>query len=87
MRVCITIAITGSQIAMPPPLTADAVEYSDGSEASIKQMALDVSAFLAWAAEPEMEERKRLGIKVLIFLIVLSAMLYAVKRKIWTNVH
>ena len=50
-------------------------------------MALDVSTFLAWAAEPEMEERKRLGIKVILFLIVLTALLYALKRRIWAKVH
>ena len=47
----------------------------------------DVVTFLAWAAQPELEERKRLGVKVLLFLIVLTAMLYAVKRKIWSDVH
>ena len=77
----------GNQIAMPAPLSADGVEYADGTKATVKQMALDVSSFLAWAAEPEMEERKRMGIKVLLFLIVLTALLYALKRRIWANLH
>ena len=77
----------GNQIAMPAPLNEDGVEYSDGTKATVNQMALDVSAFLAWAAEPEMEERKRMGIKVLLFLIVLTALLYDLKRRIWANVH
>ena len=77
----------GNQIAMPAPLSADAVEYADGTKATVEQMALDVSAFLAWAAEPELEERKRLGIKVILFLIVLTALLYALKRRIWAKVH
>jgi ubiquinol-cytochrome c reductase cytochrome c1 subunit len=50
-------------------------------------MAHDVTTFLAWAAEPEMEARKQMGIKVILFLIVLSGLLYAVKRKVWKGVH
>jgi len=77
----------GNQIAMLPPLSEGQVEYADGTKATIPQMAHDVSTFLTWAAEPEMEERKRMGVKVLLFLIVLTAMLYALKRQIWTDVH
>jgi ubiquinol-cytochrome c reductase cytochrome c1 subunit len=50
-------------------------------------MASDVAHFLAWTAEPEMEERKRLGIKVVLFLLVFTAVLYAVKRKVWADLH
>ena len=77
----------GHQIAMPPPLAEDGVEYADGTKASVEQMATDVTTFLEWAGEPNMEERKRLGIKVLLFLLVLTAMLYALKRKIWADLH
>lgn len=77
----------GHQIAMPPPLSEDAVEYADGTKASVEQMAEDVATFLTWASEPEMEQRKNLGIKVLLFLVVLTALLYAVKRQIWSRVH
>ena len=77
----------GNQIAMLPPLAEGGVEYADGAKATVQQMAHDVSTFLTWAAEPEMEERKRMGVKVLLFLIVLTAMLYAMKRQIWTDVH
>ena len=77
----------GNQIAMAPPLADDVVEYADGTKATAKQIATDISTFLAWTAEPELEERKRLGIKVLLFLIVLTAMLYAVKRQIWKDLH
>ena len=77
----------GNQIAMLPPLSEGQVEYADGTKATIPQMAHDVATFLTWAAEPEMEERKRMGVKVLLFLIVLTAMLYALKRQIWTDVH
>jgi len=72
---------------MAPPLGEDAVEYSDGTKATTDQMARDVTTFLAWAAEPELEHRKQLGIKVILFLLVLTAMLYALKRKIWADVH
>lgn len=77
----------GNQIAMAPPVDDDAVEYADGTKATKDQIASDVTTFLAWAAEPELEERKRLGIKVLLFLIVLTAMLYAVKRQVWKDQH
>ena len=76
----------GSQIAMPPPLFEDGVEYADGTAATVEQQAVDVTAFLAWAAEPELEERKSLGIKVILFLIVLTGMLIAVKLAVWSDV-
>ena len=77
----------GHQIAMPTPLAEDRVTYPNQTKATVEQMARDVTTFLSWAAEPEMEERKRLGIKVMLFLIVLTGMLYALKRKIWADVH
>ena len=77
----------GNQIAMAPPVADDAVEYADGTKATADQIATDIATFLAWAAEPELEERKRLGIKVLLFLIVLTAMMYALKRQIWSDQH
>lgn len=80
-------AFTGHQIAMAPPLAEGSVEFADGTPATVDQMARDVTTFLAWASEPEMEGRKRLGIKVILFLIVLTGMLYAVKRKVWSRIH
>jgi len=77
----------GGQIAMAPPLFEDAVEYTDGTPATVEQMAWDVTNFLQWAAEPEMEARKRIGWKVVLFMLVLSALLYATKRKIWSDLH
>ncbi len=77
----------GFQIAMPPPLFEDAVEYIDGTEATAEQMAEDVTQFLMWAAEPTLEARKRIGIKAILFLLVLTALFYASKRKIWARVH
>ena len=77
----------GHQIAMPPPLSDGAVTYADGTKATIDQMAYDVSNFLAWTAEPKLEERHLIGVKSVLFLIVLTALLYGVKRKIWAAVH
>lgn len=74
-------------IAMAAPLFDEAVEYTDGTPATLDQHASDVAQFLAWAAEPRMEDRKRVGIKVLIFLLVLTVLLYFVKRKVWSDVH
>ncbi|MDH3239242.1 MAG: cytochrome c1 [Alphaproteobacteria bacterium] len=80
-------AFAGQQIAMVPPLAADAVQYQDGTKATVPQMAKDVTTFLAWAAEPELEERKAMGRAVIIFLIVLTAFMYALKRKVWSDLH
>jgi ubiquinol-cytochrome c reductase cytochrome c1 subunit len=77
----------GHQIAMPPPLSEGQVTYADNTKATVEQMARDVVAFLSWAAEPELEARKAMGVKVILFLIVLSGLLYAVKRKVWSDVH
>lgn len=77
----------GHQIAMAPPLADDAVGYTDGTKATVDQMASDVSHFLMWAAEPKMEERKRIGFQAILFLIVATGVFYAVKRKVWADVH
>lgn len=77
----------GGNIKMPPPLSDGAVEYSDGTKATIEQEANDVVAFLSWAADPKMEQRKQTGLSVVLFLIVLTALLYALKRAIWRDVH
>ena len=75
------------QIAMGSPLNDGSVDYPDGTKATVDQMAKDVVTFLAWTAEPEMEARKRLGLKVLLFLLVLTGMLFALKRMIWSDLH
>jgi len=72
---------------MAPPLYDEAVEYTDGTPMTLEQHARDVTAFLNWTAQPELEARKALGMKVILFLLVLTAMLYAVKRKIWRDVE
>jgi ubiquinol-cytochrome c reductase cytochrome c1 subunit len=78
----------GHQIAMAPPLSGDGqVVFHDGTTATVDQMARDVIQFLAWAAEPELEQRKALGVKLIIFLTVLGGLAYGVKRKVWADVH
>jgi ubiquinol-cytochrome c reductase cytochrome c1 subunit len=81
------IYFPGHHIAMPPPLSDDVVTYGDGTKASLQQEAHDVVTFLEWAAEPRLEERKHTGAKVVIFLLVMTGVLYAAKRKIWAEVH
>jgi ubiquinol-cytochrome c reductase cytochrome c1 subunit len=77
----------GHQIAMAPPLREEGqVEYADGTKATVPQMAFDVVNFLQWASEPEMEARKRLGVRIILFLTILGGLAYATKRKIWANV-
>ena len=77
----------GNDISMPPQLMDDLITYSDGTKATKEQLALDITAFLNWAAEPELNERKDLGLKVMIFLAVFTALLYALKRQIWKKIH
>ncbi len=77
----------GGKIAMPAPLMEDIVEYSDGTAATVEQMSLDVTHFLNWAAEPELEERKRTGFMVLIYLTIFAGLMYFSMRKIWADQH
>lgn len=78
----------GHQIAMPPPLTSDGqVQYADGTKATKEQMAHDVTTFLAWAAEPNLNERHRMGAKVILFLVIMAGVFYAAKRRIWASLH
>ncbi len=77
----------GHQIAMPPPLQPNQVTYADGTPASVDQEARDVVTFLTYIANPEMEQRKRLGVKIVIFLALMTGITYAVKRKVWADVH
>jgi len=80
-------AFPGHQIAMPPPLSDDRVTYADGTKATLAQEAHDVATFLSWASDPHLEQRHRLGARVMIFLLAFSGVMYGVKRKVWSNVH
>jgi ubiquinol-cytochrome c reductase cytochrome c1 subunit len=77
----------GHQIKMPPPLSAVQVKYADGTPATVPQMAHDVVSFLEWAAEPTLEQRHRMGLKVMLFLIIATGVFYAAKRKIWSSIE
>lgn len=77
----------GHVISMAPPLADGQVVYADGSPQTVSQYARDVAQFLSWGAEPELEQRKRTGVKVLLFLAVFSAVFYAAKRKVWSDLH
>jgi cytochrome c1 len=77
----------GHAIAMPPPLTDQRVEYTDGAPMTVAQYSKDISAFLMWTAEPHLEARKRIGLQVVLFLIVLSGLLYFTKKKVWHQVE
>ena len=72
---------------MPPPLSDGQVTYDDGAPQTLAQYAKDVTSFMMWAAEPHLVARKRLGFQVMIFLIVLSGLLYFTKKKVWSAVH
>jgi|TARA_Y100000817_G_scaffold75137_1_gene57728 ubiquinol-cytochrome c reductase cytochrome c1 subunit len=78
--------MAGQKIKMPNNLIDGLVEYSDGTESSIEQMAKDVTTFLAWAAEPELEVRHKTGIKVMIYLILLTLLVYLSMKKIWSRI-
>jgi len=77
----------GHQIAMPTPLSDNAVTFADGTPATVPQMAHDVVTFLTWAGEPRLEDRHRAGFKVTLFLVVAAGVFYAAKRKIWAAIH
>lgn len=73
----------GGQLAMPQVLYPDIVQYKDGTPTTEEQYAKDVTAFLMWAAEPHLEERKQMGAKVMLYLFILAALLYMSKRILW----
>ena len=77
----------GGAIAMYQPLYDESVEYEDGTQATIDQMSYDVTNFLAWAAEPTMEERKRLGFIVMGFLIIFLILMYLSVNRLFRDVH
>ena len=81
------LVFPGHRIAMPPPLADDKVQYVDGTKATLDQMSRDVVEFLAWASEPHLEARNRTGIRVILFMLALAALMYAVKRQVWVDKH
>ena len=76
----------GHALAMPPPLSANQIDYTDGTPADVQHYAQDVSAFLMWTAEPNLVTRKRIGLQVMIVLVVLAGLLYFTKKRVWSQV-
>lgn len=76
----------GGFISMPPPLAAGKVTFDDGTASTLDQQAQDVAAFLQWASDPKMNERKQIGLSVMIYLVLFTGLLYASYRRIWRNV-
>jgi len=76
----------GNKIKMSNPLSDDIVSYADGTKATEAQMAKDVTTFLTWSAEPHLETRHRLGVKVIIFLTIFSVLVYFSMRRLWSRI-
>jgi ubiquinol-cytochrome c reductase cytochrome c1 subunit len=77
----------GNKIKMAKPLSEDLVEYSDGTLATEEQMAKDVTTFLAWAAEPHLEARHKLGFRTVAYLIIITFLVYFSMKKIWSRIE
>ena len=77
----------GNMIRMPNPLSDGLIEYNDGTEATEEQMAKDLVTFLAWAAEPHLEARHKIGFKVIIYLIIISLLAYLSMKKLWSRIE
>ena len=79
--------MSGNNIKMAKPLSAGAVEYADGTDASEEQMAKDVVTFLAWAAEPHLEARHKIGFRAIIYLFIITVLVYFSMKKLWSRIE
>ena len=77
----------GNKIKMSAPLSDDLLEYSDGTKATTEQMSKDVVTFLMWAAEPHLEQRHKFGFRVIIYLVIISILVYFSMKKIWSRIE
>ena len=77
----------GNKIKMSAPLSDGIIEYSDGTNASVEQMSKDVTTFLMWAAEPSLEARHQMGFKAILYLIILTTLVYFSMKRIWSRVE
>jgi ubiquinol-cytochrome c reductase cytochrome c1 subunit len=77
----------GNKIKMSAPLSDGLIEYGDGTQATVEQMSKDVTTFLMWAAEPHLEARHRMGFKAIVYLIILTILVYFSMKKIWSRVE
>ncbi|PHP67430.1 cytochrome c1 [Zhengella mangrovi] len=78
--------IAGKSLAMAQPIDDGVVSFDDGSPETLEQYSHDVAAFMMWAAEPKLEDRKKTGFRVMMFMLVFAGLLYLTKRKVWSNV-
>jgi ubiquinol-cytochrome c reductase cytochrome c1 subunit len=76
----------GNKIKMSAPLSDGIIEYSDGTNPSVEQMSKDVTTFLMWAAEPSLETRHQMGFKAIVYLIILTILVYFSMKRIWSRV-
>ena len=77
----------GNKIKMSAPLSDGLVEYNDGTNATKEQMAKDITTFLMWSAEPHLETRHKTGFRVIVYLIILTILVYLTMKKIWSRVE
>ena len=77
----------GNKIRMASPLSEGIVEYADGTEATIEQMSKDITSFLMWTAEPHLEARHKMGFKAIVYLIILTILVYLSMKKIWSRIE
>ena len=77
----------GNKIKMSNQLSDGLVEYGDGTRATVQQMSKDVTTFLMWAAEPHLESRHQMGFKAIVYLIILTILVYFSMKKIWSRVE
>ena len=77
----------GKKIKMSNQLSDGLVEYADGTNATIEQMSKDVTTFLMWTAEPHLETRHRMGFKAIVYLIILTVLVYFSMKKIWSRIE
>ena len=77
----------GGALAMAAPLSDDLVEYADGTPATVEQMAKDVTEFLAWTSDPKMENRKSTGLATMLYLLILTILMYLSYKRVWRNVE
>jgi cytochrome c1 len=79
-------AFPGHQIAMAPPLSDGQISYTDGTPATVAEYARDVTAFLTWASDPKLEERKKMGVLTMIYLLITAVLLYFAKKRVWSRI-
>jgi cytochrome c1 len=80
------VAFPGHQLSMPPPLSEGVVTYQDGTKGTVENYARDVASFLSWTADPSLDQRKRIGWQVMLYLLVTTVLLYLGKKRIWSDI-